>query len=95
MLLLKSIIYGVKTMLKTSNLIINQNVNDYNNAVHQISQNQIYRERDIIEGFNERKQLFQNVNEYALYVLKPATKELKRTVYINSCLVDLTVKEII
>lgn len=81
-------------MIKTKNLIIKQNVEDYNSAVHQISQNQIYRERDIINGFNERKQLFDTVLQYATTVLKPAASELKRIVYINSCLVDLTVKEI-
>lgn len=81
-------------MLKTNNLIIKQNTDDYNTGVHQISQNQTYRERDIIRGFEERKKLFQNVNEYAKFVLKPAADELKRTVYINSCLVDLTIKEI-
>lgn len=81
-------------MLKTNNLVIKQNTESYNVGVHQISQNQIYRERDIINGFNKRKALFENVNDYAKYVLKPAADELKRAVYINSCLVDLTVKEV-
>ena len=81
-------------MLKTNNLIIKQNTDSYNVGVHQISQNQIYRERDIINGFNERKALFENINDYARLILKPAALELKKNVYINSCLVDLTVKEI-